>query len=93
MFSIVEKFYQQGKKKILEMHEKVFYNTYCATLRRAGIRLPPHCCWQAVATALANAGIPPAVIIVIFGHEDYTATFANFTHIKIDETLSVANKI
>jgi integrase len=87
IFPIVESLYNQANKKILEMHEKVFYNAYYATLERAGIRrLPPHCCRHTAATALANADIPPAVIIAILGHK-------NYTHIKIDEMLSAVNKV
>ena len=44
-FPIVEKLYSQCDKKILEMHEKVFYNSFYMTLEKLGIRkLTPHCC-------------------------------------------------
>ncbi len=94
IFPIVEKFYNQGKKKLLEIHEKVFYNNFYVTLERLGIRkMAPHCCRHTTATALANADIAPAIIIAILGHEDYATTLKNYTHIKLDEMLDAINKI
>lgn len=91
---IIEKFYNQGKKKILEMHEKVFYNEFYAALERAGVRkLPPHSCRHTAATALANAGASPAVIIAILGHKDYATTIENYTHIKLEEKLKAINQL
>ena len=94
IFPIVEQLYNASGKKLLEMHEKVFYNDFYVTLERLGIRkLPPHCCRHTTATALADANVPPAVIIAILGHEDYTTTLKNYTHIKLAEMLDGINKI
>lgn len=76
------------------MHEKVFYNTFYATLERLSIiKLALHCCRHTKATALANADVAPAVIIAILGQEDYTTTLKNYTHIKLHEMLDAVNKI
>lgn len=94
IFPIIEKFYSENDKKLLEMHEKVFYNNFYVTLERLGIRkLAPHCCRHTTATALANADVAPAIIIAILGHEDYTTTLKNYTHIKLDEMLEAVNKL
>lgn len=91
---IVEILYKRGKKKILEMHEKVFYNEFYAALERAGVRkLPPHSCRHTTATALANAGVYPAAIIAILGHADYATTMENYTHIRLEEKLKAVNQL
>ena len=94
IFPIVKEFYKANDKRLLEMHEKVFYNNFYVTLERLGIRkLPPHCCRHTTATALADANVPPAVIIAILGHEDYATTLKNYTHIKLAAMLDGINKI
>lgn len=91
---IVERFYCENNKKLLEIHEKVFYNNFYVTLERLNIRrLEPHCCRHTTATALANANVAPAVIIAILGHEDYSTTLKNYTHIKLDEMIKAINQI
>jgi integrase len=94
IFPIVEALYNKCQKKMLVIHEKVFYNEFYATLERLNIRkLSPHCCRHTTATALANANVPPAVIVAILGHKDYTTTLENYTHIKLDQMLSAVNKL
>lgn len=93
LYPIVAKFYLAGDKKILEMHEKVFYNTFYETLKRAGVRkLNPHCCRHTFATLMANKGIQPAVITETAGHEDYSTTL-QYTHISLDEKLKAVNSL
>jgi len=90
---IVQKFYQAGNKKILEMHEKVFYNTFYVTLDRLEIRkLNPHCCRHTFATLMANAGVQPAIITETAGHEDYSTTL-QYTHIPLEEKLKAVNSL
>jgi integrase len=90
---IVSVFYLAGEKKILEMHEKVFYNKFYETLEKLSIRkLNPHCCRHTAATALADAGIQPAIITAILGHEDYSTTL-NYTHIPLEEKIKAVNLI
>lgn len=94
VYPIIESLYNANKKKLLEMPEKMFYTQYYFALERLSIRkLEPHCCRHTAATALANAGIAPAIIIAILGHEDYTTTLKNYTHIKIAEMLEAVNKL
>ncbi|MGI5935220.1 MAG: tyrosine-type recombinase/integrase [Oscillospiraceae bacterium] len=90
---IVKKFYNANKKKLLEMHEKVFYNTYYATLERLGIRrLNPHCCRHTFATMMALAEIQPAIITATAGHSDYQTTL-QYTHIPLSEQLKAVNSL
>lgn len=94
IFPIVESLYNANKKKLLEMPEKMFYTNFYLALERLNIRkLAPHCCRHTTATALANAEVAPAIIIAILGHEDYTTTLKNYTHIKISEMLEAVNKL
>ncbi|MEG2857237.1 MAG: tyrosine-type recombinase/integrase [Clostridia bacterium] len=91
IYPIVEKVYIAGNKKILEMHEKVFYNSFYVTLERLGIRkLNPHCCRHTFATLMANSGVQPAIITETIGHEDYSTTM-QYTHIHIEEKLKAVN--
>ena len=93
LFPIIAKFYLAGNKKILEMHEKVFYNTFYETLERVGIRkLNPHCCRHTFATLMANKGIQPAIITETAGHEDYSTTL-QYTHISLAEKLKAVNSL
>lgn len=90
---IVQKIYSQNKKKLLEIHEKVFYNSFYATLKRIGIRrLNPHCCRHTFFTLMANADVQPAIITETGGHEDYQTTMG-YTHIKLNEKLKAVNKL
>lgn len=90
---IVSLFYSTGKKKLLEMSEKVFYNNFYETLKRLKIRrLTPHACRHSAATALAELGIPPAIIKEILGHKEYSTTLG-YTHISLSEKLKAVNKM
>lgn len=89
---IVKELLSEADKKILTMHEKAWYHMYRVTLKRLGIRpLNAHCCRHTSATALAEAGVAPAVITAILGHEDYSTTLG-YTHISLDEKLAGVNK-
>ncbi len=92
---IVEKFLDgRTDGKFLTMHEKVYYNDFRRTLERCNVRaLSPHCCRHTTASALGALGVPPAVIIAILGHTDYSTTLSNYTHIKLPEMLDAVNKI
>jgi site-specific recombinase XerD len=75
------------------MSEKVFYNNFYETLERLKIRrLTPHACRHSAATALAELGIPPAIIKEILGHKEYSTTLG-YTHISLSEKLKAVNKI
>ena len=90
---IVSDVCSQNKKKLLEMHEKVFYNSFRCTLERLSIRpLNPHCCRHTFFTMMANAGIQPAVITETGGHEDYQTTM-QYTHIHIAEKIKAVNQL
>lgn len=89
IFPIIKKL--AGDKKLLDIPEKRFYNNYYATLERIKVRrLPPHSCRHTCASALAEAGVQPAIIKEILGHEDYSTTLG-YTHISIEEKLAGVN--
>jgi integrase len=93
IYPIVQKFTGRGGQKLLDMPEKQFYTLFYESLRRAGVRkLSPHACRHTAATALAEAGVQPAIIQAILGHEDY-ATTMQYTHIPIAELLAGVNAI
>lgn len=90
---IITKFYIKNQQKLLEMSEKLFYNSYRETLERLNIRpLKPHCCRHTFSTLMANSGVQPAVIKETAGHEDYATTMI-YTHIKLDEKLKAVNSL
>jgi integrase len=91
IYPLVEMNYYLSGDKLLTVHEKVWYHNYRAVLQRAGCRLlDAHCCRHTCATALAEAGIAPAVIKAILGHEDYSTTLL-YTHISKEELIKAAN--
>lgn len=93
IFPIVQKLYDRNSKKLLEMHEKVFYNQYYTVIEQLGIRrLNPHCCRHTFFTLMADADVQPAVITETGGHEDYSTTM-QYTHIKLDKKLEAVNKL
>lgn len=90
---IVQKFFDAGKKKILEMDDKVFYNQFYAVLEKCSIRkLNPHCCRHTFATLMASSGIQPAIITETMGHEDYQTTL-NYTHIPLSDKLNAVDSL
>lgn len=90
---IVKKLFEHNSKKLLEMHEKVFYNLYYTVIEQLGIRkLNPHCCRHTFFTLMADAGVQPAVITETGGHEDYSTTM-QYTHIKLDKKLEAVNRL
>ena len=87
----LQKLYNSAEDKLLTDHEKVWYHKFRSTLETLGIRpLTPHCCRHTCATALAEAGIQPAIIQTILGHTNYTTTM-QYTHISLDELLDGVN--
>lgn len=91
IFSIAEELYNKLGNNLLTVHEKVWYHLYHSALINLGIRdLDAHCCRHTCATALAEAGVPTAVIKTILGHEDY-ATTLGYTHMSLEELLKGVN--
>ncbi len=94
IYPVLEKIYNKADKVLVDMPEKVFYNRYYEALRRCKIReLKPHCCRHTCATALAEAGVQPAIIQQILGHEDYETTAQYYTHIDLKSMLQGINSI
>lgn len=90
---IVEKFYNRGKKKLLEMNENTFYERYYKTLERLEIpEKKPHCCRHTFGTLMARAKVQPAIIQSAIGHEKYETTM-QYTHIPLSDKLEAINKI
>jgi integrase len=88
---IVERLSQN--EKLLDIPEKKFYSAFSDALDRAGVRqLKPHACRHTCATALAEAGVQPAIIQQILGHTDYSTTM-QYTHIKTDSMMEAINSI
>lgn len=80
-----------SSEKLLNMNEDNFYAAYYATLERAGCRrLTPHCCRHTTATALAEAGIQPAIIKTIMRHSNYQTT-TGYTHIDTQTMVNALN--
>lgn len=70
-----------GFDRLLNMGEGTFYESYYDALRQASCRrLTPHCCRHTTATALAEAGVQPAIIKTIMRHSNYQTT-TEYTHI------------
>ena len=93
IYSIAKELYNRTDKKyLLQATERSWYTLYHATLQRLKIRdLDAHCCRHTAATALAEAGVQPSIILAILGHENYSMTL-NYTHISIEEMLSAVNR-
>lgn len=91
IYPLVEMNFNQRGDKLLTVHEKVWYSRYRDVLKRCNCReLDAHCCRHTCATALAEAGVSPAVIKAILGHEDYSTTLL-YTHISKEELIKAAN--
>jgi integrase len=94
VYPVIEKIYNNADNLLVDMPEKVFYNRFYEVLRRCKIRLlKPHCCRHTCATALAEAGVQPAIIQEILGHEDYATTTQYYTHVHLDSMLQGINSI
>lgn len=83
--SIVEYFCKKNKEKLCELSDYMFYKEFNKLKSELSLRyeLTPNCSRHTCATALAETGVPPAVIMDILGHEKYD-TSLNYTHINID---------
>lgn len=93
IYPIVKAVCDRAECKLLDMHEKVFYSNFYATLQRLEIkRLTPHACRHTFATMMANANIQPAIITATAGHEDYSTTL-QYTHIPLAEKLKAVNSL
>ena len=88
---VVERFYKTAGKLLLDMPENKFYKTYYETLEQVGVRrLRPHRCRDTFATKMAGAGIQPALIKELAGHENYNTTL-QYTHPPLDTLLEAVN--
>lgn len=83
--------YADCTKRLWERAEAKFYEEYWQMIERTGVRrLNPHCCRHTAATALAEAGVKPAIIKAIMGHANYSTTLG-YTHIRLEEKLKAVN--
>lgn len=90
---VVQHFYNNCKKKLLEMNEDNFYKSYWETIDRLNIsHLPPHTCRHTYFTALASAGVQPGIITAAGGHRSYDVTL-QYTHVPLRDLLNAVNKI
>ena len=81
---IVEYFMKTNGEKLCQLSEYKFYKVWNELKAKIGLRdeLDPNCSRHTCATALAEANIPPAIIMDILGHEKYD-TSLNYTHIDV----------
>ena len=81
---VVSYFMQKGTPKLCELSEYMFYKEWNRLKAELNLReeLFPNCSRHTCATALAEANVPPAIIMDILGHEKYD-TSLNYTHINI----------
>lgn len=82
--SIVQYFVKKGNEKLCELSAYTFYKEWNKLKAQLNFReeLVPNCSRHTCATALAEANVPPAIIMDILGHEKYD-TSLNYTHINI----------
>lgn len=61
-------------EKLIKINKDRFYETFYATLERAGCRrLTPYSCRHTAATTLAEGNIPPSVIQKIMRHVKFSS--------------------
>lgn len=83
----------EARYGLLPMRREDFYDEYAQAAQRAGVRpLPPYSCRHTAATALAEAGVAPAVIREIMGHTDYSTTL-HYTHISTEKKIEAVNAL
>ena len=82
-----------SKNGIIDIGNDTFYKYWAIMTERAGVRpLKSHSCRHTTATTLSLAGIPPAIIIEILGHKDFSTTMG-YTHIPIADKIEAINKL
>lgn len=83
---IVEHFVKSGNVKLCEYSDYTFYKEWNRLKSELALseNLDPNCARHTCATALAEANVPPAIIMDILGHEKYD-TSLNYTHINISK--------
>lgn len=82
------------REKLLEMNEDRFYETYWATIARAGLRnLPPQTCRHYYFSRMTAAGIQGGIIAEVGGHADYMTTLKNYVRIPLADKLAAVNSI
>ena len=84
---------KESQKGLIDMGKDTFYKQWALMTERAGVRpLKSHSCRHTAATALSLAEVPPAIIIEILGHKDFSTTMG-YTHIPIADKVNAINKI
>ena len=90
---LVRQALKEARYGLLPMRPDEFYDEYAAAVERLGIRpLSPYSCRHTAATALAEAGVAPAVIQEILGHADYSTTLG-YTHISAEKKLEAVEAL
>lgn len=71
-----------------------FYDAWQLTRARLGLpdNLTPYCCRHTYITNLTAAGVSPAMLQELVGHEDYETTL-NYTHLSVDDRLDAVNQL
>ena len=80
-------------EKLISINKDNFYDTFYATLARAGTRrLTPYSCRHTAATTLALENVPPSVIQKVMRHAKFSTT-EKYIHVSVDPMLEAVNKL
>ena len=80
-------------EKLIRINKDRFYETYYASLERAGCRrLTPYSCRHTAATTLALENIPPSVIQQIMRHAKFSTT-EKYIHIDVEPMRQAINML
>lgn len=91
---LIEKIMSRRKRKLLEMNEDTFYDSYWEVIDRTGLRrLPPHTCRHFFFSRMTSAGVQGGIIAEVGGHANYLTTLKNYVRIPLADKISSVNKI
>lgn len=80
-------------EKLIRINKDRFYETYYASLERAGCRrLTPYSCRHTAATTLALENIPPSIIQQIMRHAKFSTT-EKYIHIDVEPMRQAINML
>lgn len=90
---LVREALQTARYGLMPVRIEEFYDAYADAVERVGVRpLAPYSCRHTTATALAEQGVPPAIIKAIMGHTNY-ATTLGYTHISAASKVEAVNTL
>ena len=88
---LVQEALTEARYGLMPVRIEDFYDAYAEAVERIGVRpLSPYSCRHTTATALAEQGVPPAIIKAIMGHTNYSTTLG-YTHISAARKVEAVN--